>query len=232
MGSCNKVTGECACTKGYKGFDCSTKIDIDQIPTLKITTTDKGSIRIENEQNLFEITVPSIIEYDYEGNSDGSQIIEKNSWKSISSSQFSQTIIRNFTITSTIEKITTDKTTTFGNNEFQPESGNVLSDGRTAIVTNQIVSGSTNEVIIRVNLPHCIKCITNSDFSLPLSQFVIDSCTQEDEETNTSRKWLLPVVVVVPIVGFLGLATIIFMVYKKHVARVLGRGGEISMKSR
>ncbi|KAN0036691.1 hypothetical protein ACTFIV_001998 [Dictyostelium citrinum] len=306
MGTCNKVTGECTCAEGYKGFDCSTNIDIGQIPTLKITVpTDKASIKIENEQNMLEITVPSIVEYDYEGNSVGSITIGRYNWKSTSSSSFSQ-IINNFTISLTIEKITTDKKTTFGNDEFKLESGgvvlsitlenypykntsnwvqvqlvindfndnddnycsspgfstseekkiksmdtvnyiinkeeynrllsrfqgNVLSDGRSAIVTNEIVISSTREIVIGINLPHCVhKCITNSDFSLlPLSNFKIDSCTAQYEKTNT-EKWLLPVVIIVPIVGFFGLAAAVFIVYKKHKSKALDSDG-VSMKSR
>ncbi|EAL61721.1 hypothetical protein DDB_G0291474 [Dictyostelium discoideum AX4] len=75
-----------------------------------------------------------------------------------------------------------------------------LSDGRPTFITNQIVSNSSNSLIVGINLPHCnSECVIDPDFSVLVSSDFksADSCSPHSEDSN--RKWVLPVSIVVSV---------------------------------
>ncbi|KAN0024365.1 hypothetical protein ACTFIV_008771 [Dictyostelium citrinum] len=89
----------------------------------------------------------------------------------------------------------------------------VISDDRSTFITNSInqSKSSSNEIIITFNLPHCTKeCLLDPDFSVLVDPDFSTSCGSK------SRKWVIPVAVVVSVVGFLALVLLTVLLYKKN----------------
>ncbi|KAM9996933.1 hypothetical protein ACTFIZ_001867 [Dictyostelium cf. discoideum] len=87
----------------------------------------------------------------------------------------------------------------------------VLSDGRSTFFTTNARNDS-NSIIVSLNLPHCInECLIDPDFSVLISNDFKSECDGDD----SSRKWFLPVVVVVPVVGVAFIIIIMFIIYKR-----------------
>ncbi|KAM9971226.1 hypothetical protein ACTFIW_011202 [Dictyostelium discoideum] len=87
----------------------------------------------------------------------------------------------------------------------------VLSDGRSTFFTTSARNDS-NSIIVSLNLPHCInECLIDPDFSVLLTNDFKSECGDDD----SSRKWFLPVVVVVPVVGVAFMIIIMFLIYKR-----------------
>ncbi|KAM9971228.1 hypothetical protein ACTFIW_011204 [Dictyostelium discoideum] len=86
----------------------------------------------------------------------------------------------------------------------------VLSDGRSTFFTTSARNDS-NSIIVSFNLPHCInECLIDPDFSVLISNDFKSEC-----DDDSSRKWFLPVVVVVPVLGATILFIAFFILYKK-----------------
>ncbi|KAK5574629.1 hypothetical protein RB653_009882 [Dictyostelium firmibasis] len=94
----------------------------------------------------------------------------------------------------------------------------VISDGRPTFFTTNSRNNS-NSIIVTLNLPHCVnECLIDPDFSVLISNDFKSECNDDD----SSRKWLIPVAVVVPVVGVAIIITIFFAIYKKKYCK----GGE------
>ncbi|KAM9985349.1 hypothetical protein ACTFIZ_008886 [Dictyostelium cf. discoideum] len=136
-GKCNSNTGECECNDTFKGFDCSTIIEITTPSTNSSIDIDTGGVTIGNQNTNYEISILSLNEISI----DGSTIIKshplKGNW-SIDNNEgtdttttttnsnifkFSQKLINNTcTIIYTIEEIKLkDKSFTFGSTSFTVE---------------------------------------------------------------------------------------------------------------
>ncbi|KAM9994598.1 hypothetical protein ACTFIZ_007766 [Dictyostelium cf. discoideum] len=92
-----------------------------------------------------------------------------------------------------------------------------LSDGRPTFITNQIVSNSSNSLIVGINLPHCTSsCVIDPDFSVLVSSDFksADSCSPNSNDSN--KKWVLPVSIVVSVVGASLIVIISVMIYRKN----------------
>ncbi|KAN0025349.1 hypothetical protein ACTFIU_003610 [Dictyostelium citrinum] len=88
----------------------------------------------------------------------------------------------------------------------------VMSDGRSTFFTTTTRNDS-NSIIVTLNLPHCInECLIDPDFSVLVSNDFKSEC-----DDDSSRKWFLPVVVVVPVVGVAFIIIILFIIYKKSL---------------
>ncbi|KAN0007034.1 hypothetical protein ACTFIU_005228 [Dictyostelium citrinum] len=86
----------------------------------------------------------------------------------------------------------------------------VISDGKPTFLSTTI-KNETDSIIVVLNLPHCTKeCLIDPDFSL-----LVDPQFQSECESK-SRKWVVPVAVVVSVIGFAGLAVAGFIIYKKQ----------------
>ncbi|KAM9996931.1 hypothetical protein ACTFIZ_001865 [Dictyostelium cf. discoideum] len=86
----------------------------------------------------------------------------------------------------------------------------VLSDGRSTFFTTNARNDS-NSIIVSLNLPHCInECLIDPDFSVLISNDFKSEC-----DDDSSRKWFLPVVIIVPILGSTLLFIVFFILYKK-----------------
>ncbi|EGC40529.1 hypothetical protein DICPUDRAFT_73857 [Dictyostelium purpureum] len=67
-GTCNKVTGTCSCNSGYTGFDCSSPINNNNNGT-ETHVDNNGTTIIKNQDIGYSISIDSIIELDFAGNS-------------------------------------------------------------------------------------------------------------------------------------------------------------------
>ncbi|KAN0033818.1 hypothetical protein ACTFIV_000292 [Dictyostelium citrinum] len=87
----------------------------------------------------------------------------------------------------------------------------VISDSRPTFFSTTSKTDS-NSVIVTLNLPHCInECIIDPDFSILVDNDFKNECS----DSNNSKKWLLPVVIVVPVV-FVSIVIVVFItLYKK-----------------
>ncbi|KAM9988047.1 hypothetical protein ACTFIZ_003405 [Dictyostelium cf. discoideum] len=89
----------------------------------------------------------------------------------------------------------------------------VISDDRSTFITNSIdqSKSSPDQIIITFNLPHCTKeCLLDPDFSVLVDPDFSTSCDSK------SRKWVIPVAVVVSVVGFVALVVLTVILYKKN----------------
>ncbi|KAM9992359.1 hypothetical protein ACTFIY_009807 [Dictyostelium cf. discoideum] len=96
-----------------------------------------------------------------------------------------------------------------------------LSDGRSTFITNQIVSNSSNSLIVGINLPHCTtSCVIDPDFSVLVSSDFksADSCSPHSDDSN--KKWVLPVSIVVSVVGASLIVIISVMIYRKNRTKI------------
>ncbi|KAM9969026.1 hypothetical protein ACTFIW_000433 [Dictyostelium discoideum] len=96
-----------------------------------------------------------------------------------------------------------------------------LSDGRPTFITNQIISNSSNSLIVAINLPHCSSsCVIDPDFSVLVSSDFksADSCSPHSDDSN--RKWVLPVSIVVSVVGASLIVIISVMIYRKNRTKI------------
>ncbi|EGC35868.1 hypothetical protein DICPUDRAFT_32742 [Dictyostelium purpureum] len=85
----------------------------------------------------------------------------------------------------------------------------LISDGRPTFYSTSVNNDTStpSSVILSLNLPHCDSCVIDPDFSLIVSP--------DFKECKSSRKWFIPVVVTVPIVGVACLIVIIAFLYRK-----------------
>ncbi|KAM9967402.1 hypothetical protein ACTFIW_001486 [Dictyostelium discoideum] len=89
----------------------------------------------------------------------------------------------------------------------------VVSDGRSTFFSTRITNNS-NSITVSLNLPHCkSECIIDPDFSLIVSPDFKSECNDE----NSNKKWLIPVVVVIPVICISSIITISILIYMKRV---------------
>ncbi|KAN0019454.1 hypothetical protein ACTFIU_002666 [Dictyostelium citrinum] len=87
----------------------------------------------------------------------------------------------------------------------------ILSDGRSSIITSDLVSKSSDSVIIGLNLPYCTNCIIDPDFSVLVTTSFKNGCTSESERPA----YLIPVVVVSSVIGVALIVALSYYIYKK-----------------
>ncbi|EGC35438.1 hypothetical protein DICPUDRAFT_152238 [Dictyostelium purpureum] len=88
-----------------------------------------------------------------------------------------------------------------------------LSDGRPTYISSNVVSKDESSITVGLNLPHCIQCIIDPDFSVLVSSIKKNNgCETEEKE----RKWLLPVVIVIPVVGATAILIVSIVIYSKY----------------
>ncbi|KAM9992954.1 hypothetical protein ACTFIY_010392 [Dictyostelium cf. discoideum] len=136
-GKCNSNTGECECNDSFKGFDCSTIIEITTPSTNSSIDKDTGGATIGNQKTNYEVSILSLNEISIDGSTiikshplEGNWSIDNNQTKTTPDSNifiFSQKLINNTcTIFYTIEEITLkDKSFTFGTTTFKVEKGSI-----------------------------------------------------------------------------------------------------------
>ncbi|KAN0016158.1 hypothetical protein ACTFIU_006117 [Dictyostelium citrinum] len=103
----------------------------------------------------------------------------------------------------------------------------MLSDGRPAPTFSKVLSKINNKVTLGLELPHCIECLLDPDFSVLLSPDFKSS----DSCKSNKKSWLIPVVVVVPVVGVAIIITVVVVILKKHSVKIRIGLRNISMSS-
>ncbi|KAN0052838.1 hypothetical protein ACTA71_006945 [Dictyostelium dimigraforme] len=219
---------QCQCLTGYTGLDCQPLPKNENLPeSTTIIDPSSGSTNISNEQTVFQISINSVVEVDFNGNEiSNSQIYLSNNWKLESGVKLSFSISNwNYQKVNTCNDDDNDGESSFeslslsSNNQSDHLNLNylkftingktlqgrfqdkMLSDGRSTITLSKVLSKTNNMVVIGLELPHCIQCLPDPDFSVILSPNfeTLDSC----KSLNDNRKpWLIPVVFVVPIIVF------------------------------
>ncbi|KAM9979952.1 hypothetical protein ACTFIZ_006205 [Dictyostelium cf. discoideum] len=104
----------------------------------------------------------------------------------------------------------------------------MLSDGRPTPTFSKVLSKTNNMVTIGLDLPHCIECLLDPDFSVLLSS---DFKSSDSCKSNDKKPWLIPVVVVVPVVVVATIITIIIVMAKKNSVKLRIGLRNISMGS-
>jgi len=90
----------------------------------------------------------------------------------------------------------------------------VLSDGKPTFSRVSVTEQSNSSITVSINLPYCKECIIDPDFSVLVSIKGVDEC---GNELPTSKKWIIPVAVVVSLVGFACLCTLAIVLLRKRV---------------
>ncbi|KAM9960366.1 hypothetical protein ACTFIW_009505 [Dictyostelium discoideum] len=86
----------------------------------------------------------------------------------------------------------------------------VISDSRPTFFSTTSKSDS-NSIIITLHLPHCInECVVDPDFSV-----LVDSEFKNQCDDSNSKKWVLPVAIVVPVVVVSIIIVVLVTLYKK-----------------
>ncbi|KAN0036085.1 hypothetical protein ACTA71_005385 [Dictyostelium dimigraforme] len=92
----------------------------------------------------------------------------------------------------------------------------IESDSKSTFMQTVLISKSNDSIMVGMNLPHCTKkCLLDPDFSVLISPEFIDECGN-----NKKDSWFLPVVVVVPIIGFTLIVAVAFIIYKRKYVEV------------
>ncbi|KAN0007201.1 hypothetical protein ACTFIU_000395 [Dictyostelium citrinum] len=93
---------------------------------------------------------------------------------------------------------------------------NMLSDNRISYLSTSIIYKNSSSLMIGLNMPHCInQCLIDPDFSVLVSP-PRPSDNGECGESNSSRKWFLYVVIIVPIVGSALIVILSSIIYKRY----------------
>ncbi|KAK5574574.1 hypothetical protein RB653_009827 [Dictyostelium firmibasis] len=88
----------------------------------------------------------------------------------------------------------------------------VISDSRPTFMSSTIISDNNNSSIkLGLNLPHCNECLIDPDFSILVSPDFKESCNDE-----SNKNWLIPVVVVVPVIGCALILVVVVIIIKKN----------------
>ncbi|KAK5579369.1 hypothetical protein RB653_009051 [Dictyostelium firmibasis] len=86
----------------------------------------------------------------------------------------------------------------------------ILSDGRSSIITSEVVSKLTDSVTIGLNLPYCTNCLIDPDFSVLIVSSFKGSCGE-----NERPAYLIPVIVVSGVIGVALVVGLSYYIYKK-----------------
>ncbi|EGC33015.1 hypothetical protein DICPUDRAFT_81174 [Dictyostelium purpureum] len=89
----------------------------------------------------------------------------------------------------------------------------ILSDDRPNFMNTKIIHQSSSSLTLSLNLPHCINCIIDPDFSVLLSSDYKSSCK--------SKSYILPVAIVVPVVGVALIVTTVLLIKHKQGSALL-----------
>ncbi|KAM9986418.1 hypothetical protein ACTFIY_010859 [Dictyostelium cf. discoideum] len=92
----------------------------------------------------------------------------------------------------------------------------IISDGKSTFISTSLISKSNDSIIVGMNLPHCINCFIDPDYSVLVTPDFKSDCENSE---NNKKQWLIPVVVVVPIVAISLIVAISYIIYRKKINR-------------
>ncbi|KAN0023651.1 hypothetical protein ACTFIV_008038 [Dictyostelium citrinum] len=91
-----------------------------------------------------------------------------------------------------------------------------LSDQRPTYITSEIVDKNISSITVGLNLPHCIDCIIDPDFSILVQNKEFQSDCKSSGSDDNENIWFLPVVIVVPVVSATIIVILSLVVYTKY----------------
>ncbi|EGC31027.1 hypothetical protein DICPUDRAFT_40565, partial [Dictyostelium purpureum] len=90
-----------------------------------------------------------------------------------------------------------------------------ISDGHTTLITTSLVSNQNESVTIGINIPHCkTSCYIDPDFSVIISPDFKSNCN------NKSKKYIIPVAIVVSCIGVAAIVVITYFIYKRKQQKI------------
>ncbi|EGC33748.1 hypothetical protein DICPUDRAFT_15257, partial [Dictyostelium purpureum] len=90
-----------------------------------------------------------------------------------------------------------------------------ISDGHTTLITTSLISNQNESVTIGINIPHCrTSCYIDPDFSVIISPDFKSNCN------NKSKKYVIPVAVVVSCIGVAAIVMITYFIYKRKQNKI------------
>ncbi|KYR00593.1 tenascin C [Tieghemostelium lacteum] len=95
----------------------------------------------------------------------------------------------------------------------------MMSDGKPTYSSTKIMSKTENEIIVAISIPHCTECIIDPNLSVLLDP----NHKESDCSTVNSKdkKWLIPTVVVVTVVGGLSiLGAVGYLLQKRYYYKI------------
>ncbi|KAM9962541.1 hypothetical protein ACTFIR_005449 [Dictyostelium discoideum] len=92
----------------------------------------------------------------------------------------------------------------------------IISDGKSTFISTSLISKSNDSVIVGMNLPHCINCFIDPDYSVLVTPDFKSDCENSE---NNKKQWLIPVVVVVPVVAISLIVATSYIIYRKKINR-------------
>ncbi|EGC35890.1 hypothetical protein DICPUDRAFT_32636 [Dictyostelium purpureum] len=164
-------------------------------------TLDQGSIKISisitnytysNTLNTLQLRIQSSI--DQLSNNDNSRNDCNSKETSVDTNSINNNQLLNY--------ITITKNNKIFSGRF---INKLISDRRATFMSTSILKQDNTSILLGLNLPHCTECLIDPDFSLLVSQ-----------ENDCSRKWFLPVVIVVPVCGAAIIVIISTVIYRKY----------------
>ncbi|KAK5577439.1 hypothetical protein RB653_002380 [Dictyostelium firmibasis] len=87
----------------------------------------------------------------------------------------------------------------------------VVSNGRSTFLSTTLTN-DTQSAIVSLNLPHCIDCLIDPDFSLIITSDFKPSCDDGDSNSN----WVIPTSVIISVVGAAIIAGTLLFYYRKN----------------
>ncbi|KAN0052959.1 hypothetical protein ACTA71_012439 [Dictyostelium dimigraforme] len=97
-------------------------------------------------------------------------------------------------------------------NRILSDGRSILSDGRSSIITSEVVSKSSDSIIIGLNLPYCTNSNIDPDFSVLVTSSFKNNC---GEGGSSGPAYLIPVVVVSSVIGVALVLTLSYYIFKK-----------------
>ncbi|KAK5576614.1 hypothetical protein RB653_007758 [Dictyostelium firmibasis] len=95
----------------------------------------------------------------------------------------------------------------------------IISDGRSTFISTSVISKDNDSIVVAMNLPHCLNCFIDPDYSVLISPEFKSSC----EDTENKKRWLIPVVVVIPIVSISLIVALSYILYRKNIKKAFLR---------
>ncbi|KYQ94368.1 hypothetical protein DLAC_04666 [Tieghemostelium lacteum] len=90
-----------------------------------------------------------------------------------------------------------------------------ISDGRVAYSPNTILEINNQSMKIGIELPKCDSCLLDPSYSILVDPSAPEDSTDNCDDSSKSRKWVVPVAVVVSVVGASAIFATVFLMKKK-----------------
>ncbi|KAK5576199.1 hypothetical protein RB653_007340 [Dictyostelium firmibasis] len=204
------INGVAHFTQLVNETNCRVNMTIEELSQTKDISF--AGIDLQFEKGTIKVSI-SIENYDYKNILNTLQLRMKSSVTTLSQesdcNDESTEISSNLENTDTLNYISISKDKKVLTGRFL---NRVVSDGRSTMISNSLISNDNSSIEIGLNLPHCVnQCLIDPDFSVLIApQF--KSCGKNDSR----KSYIIPVSVVC---GFIGISLIVagsYLIYRKR----------------